>query len=183
MFAAVVLISSSEQLWSVASRQRGADLSPISEAIAPCRCVNTSGPFAVMTTVRHEIEIEGSADGEHWQAYGFAHKPGPLDRISGWIIPHQPRLDWQMWFAALDRPDRLPWFRNLLVRLLQGSAPVVALFETDPFAGTPPRWVRARFWRYQFTTTEERAAGGAWWKRTLVGDYVQPMRIAMEVQQ
>ncbi|MBI1731540.1 MAG: lipase maturation factor family protein [Gammaproteobacteria bacterium] len=174
LFAAIVLFSSSELLLSTISRGQSGPLSPITRAAAPCRCINNYGPFAVMTTVRHEIEIEGSNDGSDWRVYRFPHKPGPLNGIGGWIIPHQPRVDWQMWFAALSNPDREPWFRNFLFRLLQNSPAVTALLAENPFLDAPPRWVRARFYRYEFTTPEQRAETGDWWKRTLVGEYFPP---------
>src|ERR1019366_2863005 len=63
--------------------------------------VNGYGLFAVMTTTRPEISIEGSNDNVEWQPYVFKYKPGPLNRAPGWVAPDQPRLDWQMWFAAL----------------------------------------------------------------------------------
>ena len=171
VFAAVVLFSSTELLLRVVTRDRSGAMSPVTTAITPCRCVNTYGPFAVMTTVRHEIEIEGSKDGNDWRAYRFPHKPGALDDIGGWIIPHQPRVDWQMWFAALSSAEREPWFGNFLFRLMQNSPAVIALLEDNPFPDAPPRWIRAQFYRYEFTTPEERAETGDWWTRTRVGTY------------
>eukprot|EP00951_Prasinocladus_malaysianus_P047402 scaffold650284_cov45-Prasinocladus_malaysianus.AAC.1 len=52
-------------------------------------------------TSRPEIDLQGSHDGENWTSYVFKYKPGPVDRAPPWVAPHQPRLDWQMWFAAL----------------------------------------------------------------------------------
>ena len=77
--------------------------------IEPLHIVSAYGLFAVMTTQRNEIVIEGSADGNEWREYEFRYKPGDVTRRPRWNIPHQPRLDWQMWFAALDEPRRLPW--------------------------------------------------------------------------
>jgi hypothetical protein len=37
------------------------------------RSVNAYGLFAVMTTTRPEIIVEGSNDGVEWKAYEFAH--------------------------------------------------------------------------------------------------------------
>ena len=93
----------------------------ISKAISPLLIVNPYGLFAIMTTARPEIVIEGSADGRAWTEYVFAYKPGPLTRPPPWNIPHQPRLDWQLWFAALDDVRANPWVQNLMLRLLQGS--------------------------------------------------------------
>src|SRR6185437_4658084 len=70
----------------------------------PFRSVNGYGLFAVMTTARPEIAIEGSDDGRTWREYPFRYKPSELDRAPRWVAPHQPRLDWQMWFAALRYP-------------------------------------------------------------------------------
>ena len=118
-------------------------IAPIAELMSPLRSVNTYGLFAVMTTTRPEIIMEGSDDGESWQACEFTYKPGDLHRRPPVVAPHQPRLDWQMWFAALGRYEENPWFQNFCVRLLQGSPEVQRLLARDPFNGRAPRYVRA----------------------------------------
>ncbi len=137
----------------------------LSRIVSPLLIVNPYGLFAAMTTTRPEIVIEGSDDGIAWREYVFRYKPGPLDRRPPWNIPHQPRLDWQMWFAALDGVEANPWFQNLMLRLLEGSPPVLALFDANPFPDHPPRLVRARLYDYRFTDPKTRAATGAWWVR------------------
>jgi len=127
---------------------------------------NNYGLFSVMTTERREINIEGSSDGETWKPYAFRYKPGPLDRAPVWVAPHQPRLDWQMWFAALGDYRRNDWLANLMTRLLQGERTVLALMEKNPFEDEPPKQVRAVIYRYEFTDPEERHATGNWWKRS-----------------
>ena len=94
------------------------------------RIVNGYGLFRVMTKDRDEIVIEGSADGIEWLPYEFKWKPGDVMRAPGWCAPHQPRLDWQMWFAALESYRENPWFVRLIVRLLEGSQDVNRLLAT-----------------------------------------------------
>jgi hypothetical protein len=147
-------------------------------AVAPLRIVNGYGLFAVMTTERDEIVIEGSSDGRTWLAYEFRYKPGDLRRMPGWVIPHQPRLDWQMWFAALAPYERTPWFGRFLECLLEGRPRVTALLARDPFAGAPPRHVRALLYRYRFSDPATRAATGEWWTRELIGFYAPPLSLA-----
>ncbi len=130
---------------------------------------NSYGLFAVMTVTRPEIVVEGSRDGEHWIAYEFPYKPGSLRRAPGVAAPHQPRLDWQMWFAALGTVRENPWFVAFLERLLEGSPQVVSLLEANPFPDAPPKYVRARLYEYKFT--ERGSAGGAWWRREFKGEY------------
>lgn len=137
----------------------------------PFNIVNGYGLFAHMTTSRPEIVIEGSNDLEHWRAYEFRYKPGGLEHRPGWNIPHQPRLDWQLWFAALGSASENPWFGNLLVRLLEGTPEVLALLAENPFPDHPPRYVRARLFDYHFTTYQARRETGQWWRRELLGDY------------
>jgi hypothetical protein len=91
-------------------------------------------------------------------------------RAPPWNIPHQPRLDWQMWFAALDNPQRLRWFWRFLERLLENEPTVTALLASNPFADKPPLYVRAQFYDYTFAGSEEKAAG-QWWDRRLLGQY------------
>ena len=93
----------------------------------PYDLVNRYGLFADMTTVRPEIVVQASNDGERWLDHEFAYKPGDVNRRPGWAAPHQPRLDWQMWFATLGTIKQSPWLINLMVRLLQGSPEVVGL--------------------------------------------------------
>jgi len=139
--------------------------------VAPLRTFNTYGLFAVMTRPRREIIIEGSRDGQAWQAYEFKWKPGNVFRAPGFVAPHQPRLDWQMWFAALGNAQDSPWFARLLERLLQGEPTVLTLFAHNPFPDPPPKYVRALIYEYHFTTPAERRVDGSWWKHTLLGNY------------
>ena len=136
------------------------------------RIVNGYGLFRVMTKDRREIVIEGSADGIDWQPYEFKWKPGDVNRAPGWCAPHQPRLDWQMWFAALGSYRQNPWFVQLVISLLHGKPQVAALFERNPFPQNPPSYVRATLYRYRFTTAEEHRETGAWWKRQELGEYL-----------
>lgn len=147
------------------------------QVIAPYGIVNTYGPFAVMTKKRYEIVIEGSNDGLNWSTYQFKYKPGPLNKPLSWNIPLQPRLDWQMWFAALGPPEASPWFAMFLQRLLENSPDVLALLANNPFPDLPPMLIRANFYDYTFTNSEEYRATGNWWKRERVGMYVQPVSL------
>jgi len=139
--------------------------------VAPLRSINGYGLFAVMTTSRPEIIVEGSNDGQAWQAYEFRHKPGNLQRHPTFIAPHQPRLDWQMWFAALGDVRGNRWFVNFCARLLQGQPEVLALIDQNPFPDRPPKFIRARLYDYHFTTPAERRKDGAWWHREYKGEY------------
>jgi lipase maturation factor 1 len=139
--------------------------------IDPFHVVNSYGLFAVMTTSRPEIIIQGSNDGSEWRDYEFRYKPEDLNKPPGWVAPYQPRLDWQMWFAALGNYRESPWFENLMLRLLQGSKPVLGLLAKNPFPGGPPRYVRALLYDYSFTSFAERRRTGDWWQRRPMGLY------------
>jgi hypothetical protein len=150
------------------------------EFVAPFRIINTYGLFAVMTTTRMEIIIEGSNDGKTWLPYEFKYKPGDVKRKPEFVAPHQPRLDWQMWFAALGSYRQSPWLLNFCYRLLQGSPPVLALLERNPFPQKPPRYIRAVAYDYQFTDFASRKKTGAWWKRELRGLYLPAFSLQPE---
>jgi hypothetical protein len=142
-FAAIGLFLLSLYPLTRAFHGSGVILGPIPEAyriVAPLRLVNSYGLFQVMTTRRPEIEIEGSDDGVTWKPYRFRWKPGPLDQCPMFVAPHQPRLDWQMWFAALSDFRQEPWFLRFCQRLLEGSEPVLALLASNPFPRAPPRF-------------------------------------------
>ena len=135
------------------------------------RSVNTYGLFVIMTTNRPEIVIEGSNDGHTWRAYEFKWKPGDVHRRSAFVTPHMPRLDWQMWFAALHHPETDEWVDRFLERLQEGSPEVLGLLEHNPFPDAPPRYLRATVYDYRFTDSAERNSTGAWWRREYVGPY------------
>jgi hypothetical protein len=137
----------------------------------PFRLVGSYGLFAVMTTERPEIVVEGSNDGVTWNAYEFKWKPGDPMRPPRYCMPHQPRLDWQMWFAALGDYRNYRWFTAFLARLLENAPAVVALLRENPFGASPPRFVRGVIYRYRFATRAERRATGAWWRREPLGLY------------
>lgn len=148
----------------------------VDRLIEPLHLVSPYGLFAVMTTQRNEIVIEGSADGRAWREYEFRYKPGDVARRPPWNIPHQPRLDWQMWFAALEDPQQLRWFWLLLERLLHNEPAVTSLLARNPFPDEPPRYIRASF--YDYTYTDARAgARGPWWERRLRGLYFPAVRL------
>lgn len=137
----------------------------VESAFLPLRSINQYGLFRVMTKTRPEIVVEGSDDGAAWRAYEFRYKPGDLSRKPGFVEPHQPRLDWQMWFAALGSFQSEPWFQAFLIRLLEGSPDVLALMGKNPFPNAPPKYVRALIYEYGFTSPSERKESGRWWHR------------------
>jgi len=119
-----------------------------------------------MTKKRDEIIIQGSNDGQIWESYEFKYKPGKLNRIPAYVAPHQPRLDWQMWFAALSNINRNPWLINTAIRLLQGKKEVLKLFDYNPFPDKAPKYIRAIVYRYRFPSLEEFHETGNYWKRS-----------------
>ena len=135
------------------------------------RSFNGYGLFMVMTTDRPEIVVEGSVDGADWRPYEFRWKPGNPERRPRFVAPHQPRLDWQMWFAALGGYSDNLWVGAFLEGLLEGRPEVVALLARNAFPDGPPRYVRAVLYDYRFTDAGERARTGAWWRRRLLGLY------------
>ena len=177
--AGVILLVSSVQMLGIFRRDlpTPAGFAEVSNLLAPFRSINSYGLFAVMTASRPEIVIEGSQDGITWVPYEFRWKPGDLKKPPGFIEPHQPRLDWQLWFAALSSPVDNPWFLNLCVRLLQGSPQVVALLKDNPFPEKPPRAVRAVLYDYRFTDFVTRRATGQWWRREYKGLYCPPLSL------
>ncbi|HKS32060.1 MAG TPA: lipase maturation factor family protein [Chthoniobacterales bacterium] len=173
---AVLVITLPLNAWHIYSAfQPQADLKQpvrfLYERLQPFYIANGYGLFRVMTKERPEIQVEGSADGIDWVAYEFKWKPGDLNRAPRWCAPHQPRLDWQMWFAALGGPRQEQWFGNFVVRLLENEPSVTRLLAHNPFPDKPPKYVRAVLFQYQFTTSEEHRTTGAWWKRREIGEF------------
>ncbi|MBV9300996.1 MAG: lipase maturation factor family protein [Acidobacteriaceae bacterium] len=144
--------------------------------IAPFQIVNTYGLFAVMTTSRPEIILEGSDDGVNWKEYSFRYKPGELHRELPLVAPYQPRLDWQMWFAALGDYQENEWVGGLMYRLLKDEPAVIRLMNSPPFPN-PPRYMRALLYDYQFTSPDERARTGAIWQRKVLRTWLGPVSL------
>jgi len=142
--------------------------------IDPLNSVNGYGLFRVMTTERPEIVVEVSDDGVGWREQEFRWKSGNLKVRPRFVQPHMPRLDWQMWFAALDPVSAQQWLRPLLDRMLAGEPTVTRLLGPNPLNG-PPRFARLAYYQYQFTSRQERAETGAWWKREFRGYLTDPI--------
>ena len=132
--------------------------------------------FPTMQTQRHELQIEGSYDGRDWKAYKFKYKPGAIAQRPAFIVPHQPRLDWMIWFVPPQHPAFMNWFEQFIIKLKQGSPEVSALLEHDPFKERPPEFIRIQVFQYQFTSIKERQETGNWWKYEYLGlfPYVRP---------
>jgi hypothetical protein len=140
------------------------------DRLSPFRTINGYGLFRVMTTRRPEIVVEISDDGLTWEQCEFPYKPGRVDRAPPIVAPHMPRLDWQMWFAALNPRGNEYWLSALTGRILEGSPAVARLMGRPELVSSPPRFVRLAYYEYKFSSVEQRRATGAWWSRSHVGD-------------
>jgi len=150
----------------LSSRQR------MNTSFQPLALVNTYGAFGSVGRVRNEIVFEGSHDGETWRAYEFKCKPGDPRRRPCLMSPYHYRLDWQIWFAAMGPVEDEPWTVHLAWKLLHNDAGALGLLAGNPFPEGPPRFLRARLFRYRFAT---RAEAGVW-HRELLGDWLPVLR-------
>src|SRR6185369_803110 len=142
--------------------------------------VNTYGAFGSVGRVRPEIVFEGTSDATpdedaHWVPYEFRYKPGDPMRRPALIAPYQPRLDWAIWFAAMSTPERYPWTLHLVWKLLHNDPGALSLIAGNPFPDAPPRFIRARLYRYAFAPPDDPS--GAWWTRTLVSEWLPPLSV------
>ncbi|PIM71451.1 hypothetical protein CTU88_15345 [Streptomyces sp. JV178] len=151
----------------------------------PLHLVNTYGAFGSVSRVRYEVVVEGTADevpreDAGWREYEFKGKPGDPRRWPRQFAPYHLRLDWLMWFAALSPAYAHPWFGGLVERLLENDRDTLRLLRRSPFpSDAPPRFVRARLFRYRYTTWRELRATGACWERTYVREFMPPTRLAV----
>jgi hypothetical protein len=149
----------------------------------PLRLVNTYGAFGSVTRTRFEVVVEGTDDpdpgpGTAWREYGFRGKPGDVRRRPPQVAPYHLRLDWLLWFVGINPAYGDRWLRAFLRKLLEGDRATLRLLRSSPFPPeAPPVFVRARLFRYRFTTREERRATGAFWSRTPAGELVAPFRL------
>jgi hypothetical protein len=142
--------------------------------------VNSYGAFGTVGRERNEIVFEGTDETEigastRWREYEFPAKPGDPLRRPPWIAPYQPRLDWAIWFAAMSAPDEYPWTVHLVWKLLHSDPGALSLLAGNPFPEAPPHFIRAQLYRYQFAPSDDPS--GAWWKRTLTGEWLPPLSV------
>lgn len=145
----------------------------------PLHIVNTYGAFGSITRERTELIIEGTTDSRLmpetvWKEYEFKGKPGDVFRRPPQVTPYHYKLDWQMWFAAMSSYQYNPWLLNLISKFLQGDEKVLKLIRENPFAESPPKYIRVRHYLYKFTESGEKA----WWKRELIGEYLPPLSLS-----
>jgi hypothetical protein len=177
--AGVALLSIGPVLNMLSSRQM------MNASFDPLHLVNTYGAFGSITRDRYEIVVEGTRDAAinaqtAWSEYEFKGKPGDPGRRPPQVAPYHLRLGWLMWFEAMAPSPQSGWFFNLLAGLLQGDRATASLLRSNPFADAPPRFLRAQYYRYRFTTPEERRATGLWWNRQLIGTFYGPVSLAAE---
>ncbi|HET7100130.1 MAG TPA: lipase maturation factor family protein, partial [Terriglobia bacterium] len=151
----------------------------------PLHLVGTYGAFGGITRTRYEVVVEGTSDElptrtSQWREYEFRGKPAATGRQPPQIAPYHLRLDWLMWFAAMSNYSSHPWFVHFMGKLLLGDAATLSLLRSNPFPDHPPRFVRAKLYRYQFTTPEERHRSGQWWKREYAGEYFPAVSLQNE---
>ncbi|MGW0424303.1 lipase maturation factor family protein [Streptomyces sp. NPDC003015] len=155
----------------------------------PLHLVNTYGAFGSVSRVRHEVVVEGTAEDvprrdSEWKEYEFKGKPGDPRRWPRQFAPYHLRLDWMMWFAALSPAYAGAWFGTMVERLLENDPATLRLLRRSPFpADSPPRYVRARLFRYRYTTWRELRETGACWERTYVREFLPPTRLAQPARQ
>ena len=134
---------------------------------------NSYGAFGAVTKERYELVIEGF-DGKVWKEYEFPGKPGPLDRPLRQIAPYQPRIDWQIWFAAMSSPGNEPWLLHFVWMLLHNDPLATGLLSKNPFPDAPPQSIRIEYYRYKFNkpwSTEPV------WNRELIGTWFGPVTL------
>lgn len=142
----------------------------LSHWLGQYRIANAYHVFPTIERERIEIQISASQDGHEWRPLQFRYWPVPEDRIAPLLVPHQPRLDWMMWFVPID-PVFLDWLERFLQRLLEGEPAVQRLIAAPPFDGSAPRLLRLDVYRYRFTTPEDRSETGNWWHRDYLGPF------------
>ncbi len=142
--------------------------------------VGAYGAFGSVTKERYEIVIEGSSEGFEWKEYEFKGKPGALNRTPPIVAPYHLRLDWMIWFLpftvrVIDKKVYVRghryWFIRFMMKLLEDDKTITKLLRKNPFQSKPPKYVRAKFYQYHFTTKAEKADTGHLWKREFLGEF------------
>jgi len=177
LIAVFILVGISSERQRFTSYRLGSVESVVLKYQQPWHIVNGYGLFANMTTKRDEIKIEGSYDKETWQAYTFKFKPSDPDTAPQWVAPHQPRLDWQMWFASLSSYKQNYWLVNTMARLAKNEQDVINLLAHNPFDKKPPTYIRAMRYNTVFTDLKTKQKMGHWWHQTLSDAYTPILQV------
>jgi hypothetical protein len=185
--ALFVLVSLTDGLYAFTEPGRALTIvAPLFELNQRFRLVNSYHLFASITRERIEPELQtlsqveppgstedhlesaDSADDEgRWTPHDLWHKPGDPRRAPDFVAPHQPRVDFQLWFYGLAFRRREPTYVSTLIeRMCEDPAAVQPLFR-EPLPPHPAA-VRIVYWRYLFASRAERRATGAWWSRARV---------------
>ncbi|MGW1777537.1 lipase maturation factor family protein [Streptomyces sp. NPDC002143] len=181
--AALLLFLSYHPVVNMLSRRQ-----VMNRSFDPLHLVNTYGAFGSVSRIRYEVVVEGTLDDvpredSDWREYEFKGKPGDPRRWPRQFAPYHLRLDWLMWFAALSPAYAGPWFGALVERLLENDRDTLKLLRSSPFPpDEPPRHIRARLFRYRYTTWRELRETGACWRRTYVREYLPPTRLSEVAQ-
>lgn len=165
-------------------------LAPIANLLSPHQAMNTSfnrlhlvntyGAFGSVGKERYEIIFEGTTDTNltertAWKEYEFKAKPGDIRRRPPVVAPYQPRIDWQIWFAAMSTPDNYPWTLHFIWKLLHNDSGTLSLLANNPFPDAPPKFIRADLYQYEFAPRSDPS--GAWWKRTRLRTWLPAMSV------
>lgn len=146
-------------------------VSTVTNTLRPWFLINQYGLFARMTTTRNEIVIKGSADGKNWKQYEFKYKPSNTKIAPQWVQPHMPRLDWQLWFAALGTINQNQWLIKLMDKLANNDTDMNKIIFNNPFVQTKPNYIKADLYRYEFSTYKHWQKTGEWWIKQYRGSY------------
>jgi hypothetical protein len=175
--------------WTVAALVALLSIQPVMNLISPAQVMNTSfipldlvntyGAFGSVGKERLNVVFEGTNDKLNsravWKAYPYQGLPVALDKRPIQIAPYQPRLDWQMWFAAMSTPDQYPWTLHLIWKLLHNDRGTLSLLGPNPFPNHPPRYIRAVLYRYHFAPPGNPE--GNWWTREQLGMWLPPLSV------
>ncbi|MGW0086623.1 lipase maturation factor family protein [Streptomyces sp. NPDC003393] len=177
--AVLVVVLSYHPVVNMVSRRQ-----VMNRSFDPLHLVNTYGAFGSISRVRYEVVVEGTLDDgppedAEWREYEFRGKPGDPRHWPRQFAPYHLRLDWLMWFVALSPAYAGTWFGALVERLLENDRDTLRLLRRSPFPpDRPPLYVRARLFRYRYTSWRELRETGACWDRTYVREFLPPVRLA-----
>lgn len=138
--------------------------------------VNTYGAFGSVGRKRYELVLQGTNDEvitptTKWKEYEFKAKPTNINRKLLIIAPYQPRIDWQIWFAAMQSPGQNPWMLSLIWKLLHNDKNTLSLIAHNPFPHKPPRCIRVEHYIYRFARPSSKAV----WEREYLGTWLGPI--------
>lgn len=122
---------------------------------------------------RPELQIQGreSDQDPNWQQFDLRYKPGQPSRELSRVVPHVPRIDLKMWYAARSSLQTNQWITNFAYRIASRERDVTnAISPSTPVSKIGQ--VRVALLKYRYSSKAKQPFAGYWSQYKFVSEYL-----------